>query len=140
MVGALIGVQTASAATSRIVLYGNSHDRAPWEAFSTRYEATSFNSTTADICLDAYARLYVDDEWRAWRYLDFNIYDSKGNLIFNITRSTSILNGYVAIGLGNDYLCRWNPGDYILNVSYPGNERKGWPATSTTAIIHHTIC
>jgi len=45
--------------------------------------------------------------------------------------------GYTGIGIWNYKLSEWKPGNYIVKVSYPGNEEKGWPATSTSAVIHH---
>ena len=124
---AFMVVQPVSAATTRIAIYdANSND------------VTSFHSTQDDEVLEIYARLYVDGEWKAWRDLSFDIFDPKGNKIIHCDRITSMINGYAGIGIWNMDLTGWKPGNYTVKVSYAGNEENGWPATSTTAVIHHT--
>jgi len=85
-----------------------------------------------------YAGLYVDGEWKAWRDLDFDVYDPQGNKIIHCERLTSMISGYTGIGIWSNELPTWKPGDYTVKVSYVGNEEKGWPAAPKTAVIHHT--
>ncbi|MTK13356.1 MAG: hypothetical protein F8N39_15100 [Clostridiaceae bacterium] len=127
MVGALVGVQSASATTSRVSICNSNSD-----------EVSSFNSTSNDECLEIYARLYVDGEWRALRTMEFYVYGPNGEVLFHIQRLTSFITGYTGIGIWNYDLSRWKTGDYTVKVIYPGNEGKGWPETSTQAVIHHT--
>jgi len=129
MVGALAGVQSASAATSRVAIANSNGD-----------EVSSFSSDSNMECLEIYARLYVDGEWRALRNLDFDVYDPKGVPLFHVKRLTSFITGWTGIGIWNRDLLEWETGDYSVKVSYSGNEGKGWPAASTTAVIHHVKC
>jgi len=85
-----------------------------------------------------YAGLYVDGEWKAWRDLDFDVYDPQGKKIIHCERLTSMISGYTGIGIWSNELTTWKPGDYTVKVSYVGNEEKGWPAAPKTAVIHHT--
>jgi hypothetical protein len=48
----------------------------------------------------------------------------------------SFINGYCGIGIWENDLSIWRTRDYTVKVSY--SESKGWPETSTTAVIHHT--
>lgn len=127
MVGALVGVQTASAADTRVAI-----------SDSNAQEVTSFSSTSNDDCLEIYARLYVDGEWKAWRNLEFDVYDPNGKKLFHVKRLTSFITGYTAIGIWNKDLSSWETGDYTVKVSYAGNDDKEWPPASATAVIHHT--
>lgn len=126
MVGALIGIQATSAASSRITISNSNNE-----------EVTSFYTTSHDEPLTIQARLYVNGEWRACRCLYFDVYDPKGKGLLHIKRLTSFVDGYTAIGIWGNVLSRWEPGDYTVKVSYPGNDGKGWPPTSATAVIHH---
>lgn len=85
-----------------------------------------------DLC-----KVYVDGEWRAWRDLDFDVYDPNGRQLFHVERLTSFITGWNGIGIWNNHLSEWETGDYTVKVSYSGNEDKGWPAASATAVIHH---
>ena len=127
MVGALIGIHAVSAATSRVAICDSNSD-----------EVSSFHSSSNDESLQIYARLYVDGEWKAWRNLDFDIYDPSGNQLFHVTSLTSFVTGYAGVGIWINHLYELETGDYTVIVSYGGNEDKGWPATSTTAVIHRT--
>jgi len=129
MIGALIGVQTAYAATSRVALCR--------DFGGEKYEVDEFFANNNDYCLEIYARLYVDGEWRAWRELDFDIYDPQGNPIKHCIRLTGLFNGYTGIGIFNEDLSKWKTGEYTVKVSYSGNEGKEWPAASNTAVIHY---
>lgn len=125
-VGALIGVQSASSApTSRIAICN-----------SNGVEVSEFYSTCNDKYLDIYAKLYVDDEWRILRDLTFDITDSEGNSLFHLERITSFT-GYCGLGIYYEDLKKMDPGDYNVKVSYGGNEKKGWPPATSTAVIHH---
>jgi len=127
MVGALVGLQSASAATSRVAIYN--------ERLSEVY---SFSSVTNDEYLQMVARLYVDGEWKSMRNLDFEVYDPRGASLFSVKRQTSFITGYASIAIWNRDLVEMESGDYTLKVSYSGNEGKGWPAATATAVIHHT--
>lgn len=127
MVLALVGVQSVSAATSQVVIYDGD-----------RHEASSFISTTKEECLEIYARLYVDSQWRVWRNLEFDVYDPNGEQLFHVKRLTSPITGYTGIGVWNNDLLKMKTGDYTVKVSYGGNEKEGWPPASATAVIHHT--
>jgi hypothetical protein len=105
---------------------------------SNNNEVTSFHSTQSDEVLEIYARLYIDGEWKAWRDLDFDVYDPQGKKIIHCERLTSMISGYTGIGIWSNDLHTWKPGDYTIKVSYEGNEANGWPAASKTAVIHHT--
>jgi hypothetical protein len=127
MVGALIGIPAASAATSHIALCNSNGN-----------EVSTFNSTKSDDPLKMYARLYVDGEWKALRYLEFDLYDSTGKHLIHYYYYTSFITGYARIFLWNNEFSTRKTGDYQVVVSYKGNNDNGWPKTSTTAVIHRT--
>jgi hypothetical protein len=127
IIGTFVLVQPVSAATSEVKIY----DRAG-------NEVSSFSSTSNDEELEINAALYVDGDWRIYRYLQFEAYDPEGKQLFDVKRITRLLTGYAVIRIRNNYLSEWKTGDYTVKVSYEGNEGKGWPAASKTAIIHHT--
>jgi hypothetical protein len=126
MAGALVEIQTASAATSHIAIFNSKYE-----------EVTSFSTTKDDDGLEIYARLYVDGEWRALRNLDFDVYGINGQQLIHISRLTSLIGGYAEMEIWSNYLYKWKPGDYTVIVHYYGNEDKGWPETSTSVVIHH---
>lgn len=133
MVGGLLLINQSFAATtapksghlSYIVITDDKHN-----------EVISFNSNQRDELLGIYARLYVDSEWKAWRYLNFDVWDPQGNKIIHKRALTSFLDGYVGIGISHDVLSKWEPGKYILKVTYDGND--DWPAAERVAAIYHT--
>ena len=83
MTGAFMAMPAVSAATSRIAICESNYN-----------EVTSFHSTQDDEVLEIYERLYVDGEWKAWRDLDFDVYDPPGNKKIHCERIKSMINGY----------------------------------------------
>ena len=131
MIGALVGVDTASATTSRIAICNSNAE-----------EVSSFNSTSNDECLDIYARLYVDGEWRVLRTMEFYVYSPDGVYLLYFQRLTNLFTGYAGIRIWNPELFSWKTGTYKVKVSFPGTGSEGywhgWPEASTEVVIHHT--
>ncbi len=123
----IIIIPPSSAATSHIAICNNNYS-----------EVTSFNTNQKDECLKIYAKLYINGEWKGCRDLDFDVYDPTGNQLLHFESLTSSLNGYKGMGIWSNKLSEWLPGNYTVKVSYAGNEAKGWPATTSTAVIHHS--
>jgi hypothetical protein len=127
IIGTFVLVQPVSAATTEVKIYNRPGN-----------EESSFSSNSNDEYLEIIARLYVDGEWRSMRNLRFEVYDPQGRELFHVNRQTSFITGYTEIAIWNRDLLEWESGDYKVKVVYDGNEGKGWPAASKTAIIHHT--
>lgn len=129
MMGAFIGIQPASAATSQVVIYD--------ELCNGYYkEVNSFTSNQNDADLEITAKLYADGQWRSWGWLSFDVYDSFGIKKFHEDRLTALFDGYASVNIESNYLSEWNPGDYTVTVSYGGNPDNEWPAVSKSAVIH----
>lgn len=129
MMGAFIGIQPASAATSQVVIYdkiGNDYYK----------EVSSFTRNTNGADLEIIAQLSVNNQWRSWRWLSFDVYDSFGQQNFHEDRLTALLDGYASVIIGSEELSEWNPGEYTVTVSYGGNPSNEWPKASKSALIH----
>ena len=120
-----VAISPVSAATSSIVLQDYNGN-----------VLNSFSTSQDDDCLEILGYLYVDGEWKGGQKLNFDVFDSIGYNFIHYDGITKNETGYSCMTIMN-YVLDWEPGDYTLRVSYGGNEDKGWPATSTTAVIKH---
>jgi len=122
----VIGIQPSSSAKSEIKI-GSANGDYTNEFFSERdWESMTFCT-----------QLWVNGEWRGWRDLDFDIYNTRGERLVHKSSMTNPFTGWADIIIRKNYLKTMRPGNYGLFVSYSGSQDGKWPPASTTAIIHH---
>ncbi len=124
----LMGVQAVSAAhTTEVKAY--TYDA----IYSPEGEIGSSMDLTKGYTFDIAATLHVDGGNQQWfRSITYNVYNSNGDQIVNEERST---------GFGGIARCRintkeWDYGNYLVKVSYLGNDKDEYPGAEKKFTLH----
>lgn len=118
----LMGMQTVSAAhTMDIKAYSYDPYDPPGKEIGS-----DINISKGEY-VDIAATLHVDGSNPQWfRYLNFRVYNSKGDQLVNEERNT---------GFGGTSRCwinskKWDKGEYMIEVYYEGNKKDDYPSAS----------
>jgi hypothetical protein len=129
MMGVFLGAIHPASAASTTEVKAYNYDPYDPPGIELNRDITIKNGESLDIS----ATLHVNGGNPQWfRWLNFYIYNSKGEQIVNEERNT---------GFGGVARCYiktkdWNPGTYKLSIVYPGNEKDGYPRAEKNITVH----